>query len=147
MENLSIQKANFSWYGISIIPNKNTVDIFLLFKNLAEGKKLFELITKKNKHPSFYCILQPDKTHNLKIDFTSSRQNDDYIIVSCEHTIETYPSLELLKQKKNFKIIIGTEQITNGQVQTMGTTMDFLPKMVKYVEHPEQFEFLQEQYN
>ena len=147
MDTITFEKAEYTWYGISILPNDKSVDIILLFRKLDKGHEFFKLITESNPHPSFYCFQQPDKTHKLKIDYSSVGQNNEYLVVPCEYTIETYPPLELLKQNKSFKIIIGTEQILEGQVINLRTTMTFVPKVVRYSEQPEQFEFHQEQKN
>lgn len=135
----TFEKSDFNWYGISIIPNNKTVDIFLLFKDLNDAEFFFNLITRHNKQPSFYCILQPNNTHILKIDYSSDLSTDDYISVACIYTITDYPSLNLLKEHHNFKIIIGTEKITDEQVKTMGTNMTFIPKAVEYLSSSEQY--------
>lgn len=134
----TFQKSDFTWYGISILQSKNGYDIYLLFKDLNDGHKFFNMVTKDNKRPSFYCILQPDKTHTFKIDYSSRNNQDDYVAVSSKLTLENYPPLEWLKENKKFKIIIGTEGIVNGLKQTMGTDMDFTPDKVEYLSEPEQ---------
>jgi hypothetical protein len=143
----TFEKSDFNWYGISIIPNNQTVDIFLLFRDMNDGKNFFDFVTKDNKTPSFYCILQPDKTHVLKIDYSSNPSSDDYIAVSCGLTIDNYEGLNRLKEDHNFKIIIGTEQTIDGQIKTCGTTLTFVPQTVQYLSEPEQLELPQESLN
>lgn len=147
MDTITFEKAEYTWYGISILPNDKSVDIFLLFRELSKGQDFFKLITEYNPPPSFYCFQQPDKTHVLKLDFSSKEHIGNYLSVSCNLTLKTYPPLELLKQNKNFKIIIGTEQVISGIVQTMGTHLSFVPQTVQYSEEPDKYELPPERQN
>ena len=83
----------------------------------------------------------------LKLDFSSKEHVENHLAVSCNLTLKTYPPLELLKQNKNFKIIIGTEQTVAGVVQTMGTNLSFVPQIVQYLEHPDKYELPPERQN
>ena len=134
----TFEKSDYTWYEVSILQSRQGYDIFLLFKDLNDGNKFFNLITKDNNHPSFYCILQPDKTHVFKIDFSSKEKVDDWIAVSSTHTLENYPPLRWLQEDKEFKVIIGTEVISNGIKQVAGTAMSFVPEKVEYLSEPEQ---------
>jgi hypothetical protein len=140
MDTITFEKTEYTWYGISILPKDKSVDIVLLFRELDKGNEFFKLITENNPHPSFYCFQQPDKTHVLKLDFSSKEHIDNYLSVSCNLTLKTYPPLELLKQNKIFKIIIGTEQVISGIVQTMATHLSFVPYAVQYSENPDKYE-------
>jgi hypothetical protein len=143
----SLEKANFSSYGISIVPNGQAVDILILFKNLEGGQKFFELVTSYSKHPSFYCIRQPDKTHIIKIEYKSDKDHQEYLSMPCSYTVQDYPPLELLKEKKSFRVIIGTEKVINGQVTNMGTNMTFAPSVVEYLDNPSDYKLSPERQN
>lgn len=147
MYTITFEKADFTWYGISIMSNSKSVDIILLFRELNKGQDFFNLITKNNPHPSFYCFQQSDKTHVLKINFSSEILIDDYLSIICNLTLKTYPPLELLKQKRNFRIIIGTEQVISGVNQIMGTHFSFIPKTVIYYDEPEKYQLPDEKQN
>jgi hypothetical protein len=147
MDTITFRKADYTWYDISILSNVDSVDIFLLFRKLDKGQELFNLITKSNPHPSLYCFQQPDKTHVLKLDFSSETQVEEYISVSSNLTLQTYPPLELLKQNKNFKIIIGTEQVMSGVNQIIGTHFSFIPREVLYYDQSEKYHLPEEQQN
>jgi len=143
----SLEKANFSSYGISIVLNGQAVDIFILFKNLEGGHEFFKLITSYNKHPSFYCIRQPDKTHIIRIEYKSDEEHQEYLSMPCSYTVQDYPPLELLKEKRDFRVIIGTEQIVNGQVTNMGTDLTLVPEIVQYIDKPTEYKLSQERQN
>ena len=143
----SLEKANFSSYGISIVPNGQAVDILILFKNLDVGHKFFKLVTSYNNHPSFYCIRQPDKTHIIRIEYKADKDHQEYLSMPCSYTVQDYPPLELLKEKRDFKIIIGTERIVNGQVTNMGTDLTFIPETVQYIDKPTEYNLSQERQN
>ncbi len=134
----TFEKSNHSWYGISILQSKTGYDIILLFKDINDGYNFFKLVTKDNKQPSFYCFLQADKTHSLKIDYSSNSNIDDFIITHLKLTIQDYLPLNKLKENLQFRIVIGTEQTVNGITQILSTTLTWIPKTVKYISQPDQ---------
>ncbi len=132
----TFEKSDMSWYGFSILQSPTSIEIFFLFKDLNDGHRFFQLITKDGIIPSIYFIQQEDGTHILKVDYSSNDSQEDYIVVHSSWTTKTYEGLKLVKDSNNFKVIIGTEQNVNGIVQVMGTSLSFVPKKVTYLEKP-----------
>lgn len=134
----TFKKSNYSWYGISILQSSIGYDIILLFKDIDDGYNFFNLVTKDNNQPSFYCFLQVDKTHSLKIDFSNNSNFDEFIITHFKETVQDYPPITRLKENHQFRIVIGTEQTVNRITQTLATSLTWIPKIVKYVSQPYQ---------
>ncbi len=139
---MDIQKLKTSWYDFNIIQQGSDCDIFLIFSDLNDGYEFHKMITEKNKHPKFGGIALADKSHLLVIDYSYPGMEIAAKVVT-RHTIVTYPPLLFLREKLNFRVIIGTR--IGGDPRIIGTNMQFTPETVFYIDY-KQLDSLQTNY-